>query len=96
MAQEDRQQQVTGVWRIGFLIRLLALIAIGLAAGCLMTIALATLEHEVLVRTIGQEAIQATDTRGLAFVAIAYLAGVVTFVVILRVGWLRLRRHLGW
>ena len=79
--------------RISVLLRFLALAAIGLIAGGIVAVTLASLEHEVLVRTIGQEAIQATDVRGLALVGIAYLAGAITFVVILRVGWLRMRRR---
>jgi len=68
------------------------LIAVAAAAAIVVTLGLAAVAHEVLTRTIGQDAIQATDAGGVAFIAASYVAGGISAVVVFVLGWNRFIR----
>ena len=75
----------------GFKIALL--VGLAAAAAVVVTLGLATLAHEVLTRTIGQEAIQASDAGGVAFIVAAYLAGGIAAIAVFVLGWNRFIRR---
>lgn len=73
-------------------IKVALLIGLSAAVAIVVTLGLATLAHEVLTRTIGQEAIQATDPGGIAFIVAAYATGGISAVAVFVVGWIRFIR----
>lgn len=81
-----RDRLATRGIKVVLLIGLAAAVAIGVTFG------LATLAHEVLTRTVGQEAIQATDPGGVAFIVAAYAAGGIAAAAVFVLGWFRFIR----
>ena len=75
---------------------LVAAVAVAALAGTATTLGLAALEHEIMVRTIGQDGIVAIDDTLPSFLMVAadYGAGLIVGVVALIVGWRSARRHL--
>lgn len=76
-------------------IRILLLIAAAVLTAVVVTIGLALLAHEVLVRTVGQDAIQTRDLRGLLIVGGAYAAGAISALAVFVIGWRRFVRGRG-
>lgn len=69
--------------------RILASIAVAAVAGTATTLGLAALEHEIMVRTIGQDGIVAIDDTlpSLLMVAADYGVGLIVGLLALIVGW---------